>query len=79
MKFSKFKIKRAHLKNGVKKKKKVFLESFMVDGIITGKRTIPIFRVPFSIYLIAMCYFDFMLNPFLTLLTVLYPKEMNKL
>ena len=54
-------------------------ESFMVIGIITGRGTVPIFRVPTKVKINAEYYVELVLKPLFTKhLPLLYPGEMDK-
>ena len=56
-----------------------FAKSFMVVGIITGRGTVPLFRVPSSVKINAQYYIDYVLKPLFTMhLPRLYPNEMDK-
>ena len=60
-------------------KNESFDESFMVVGIITGRGTVPLFRVPSNVKINAQYYIDFVLKPLFNVhLPRLYPNEMNK-
>jgi len=51
----------------------------MIIGIITGRGTVPLFRVPTEVKINAKYYIDFVLKPLFTEhLPRLYPGEMNK-
>ena len=75
-----------YIKNGetipeswVFEKTESFDESFMVVGVITGKGTLPLFRVPSSVKINARYYIEHVLKPlFNDHLPRLYPKEMDK-
>jgi len=56
-----------------------FKNGFMVIGIITGRGTFPLFRVPVKVKINAKYYIDFVLEPLFTAyLPLLYKKEMKK-
>jgi transposase len=60
-------------------KSESFQKSFMVVGVITGKRTLPLMRVPSNTKINAQYYVDYVLKPLFTeYLPRLYRKEMNK-
>ena len=56
-----------------------FAKSFKVVGIITGRGTVPLFRVTSNVKINAQYYVDYVLNPLFTVhLPRLYPNEMDK-
>lgn len=60
-------------------KRESFDESFMVVGVISGRGTIPLFKVPSNVKINAQYYIDYVLKPlFNEHLPRLYPKDMNK-
>ena len=75
-----------YVKNGesvpeewVFEKNESFDESFMVVGAITGRGTVPLFKVPSNVKINAQYYVDYVLKPLFTVhLPRLYPNEMQK-
>jgi len=75
-----------YIKNGesipeswIFEKAESFDESFMVVGIITGKGTLPLIRVPSKVKINAQYYIDFVLQPLFEIhLPRLYGKNMKK-
>ena len=62
------------LKNG-----ESFPKSFMVIEVITGRGTVPLFRVPANVKINAEYYVEYVLKPLFTdHLPLLYPKDMHK-
>lgn len=60
-------------------KNESFRKGFMIIGIITGRGTVPLFRVPTEVKINAEYYVDFVLRPLFTEhLPRLYPGEMDK-
>ena len=58
---------------------KSFSKGFMVIGIITGRGTVPLFRVPTEVKINAEYYVEYVLEPLFTEhLPRLYPKDMDK-
>ena len=56
-----------------------FKDGFMVIGVITGRGTVPLFRVPSQVKINAEYYVEYVLKPLFTKhLPVLYPGEMDK-
>ena len=56
-----------------------FSKGFMIIGIITGRGTIPLFRVPTEVKINAQYYVDYVLKPLFTeYLPRLYPTDMDK-
>jgi [histone H3]-lysine36 N-dimethyltransferase SETMAR len=56
-----------------------FKKGFMVIGVITGKGTLPLIRVPSAVKVNAQYYVDYVLRPLFTQhLPALYGKEINK-
>jgi uncharacterized protein YerC len=63
----------------VMEKDESFKKGFMIVGIITGRGTVPLFRVPSQVKVNAQYYVDYVLKPLFTKhLPRLYPNEMNK-
>ena len=57
-----------------------FKKGFMVIGVITGRGTIPLFRVPSEVKINADYYVEYVLRPiFSKYLPQLYPGEMDKI
>ena len=75
-----------YIKNGetvpeswIFEKAESFDEGFMVVGIITGRGTLPLIRVPSKVKINAQFYIDYVLQPLFEIhLPRLYPNEMNK-
>jgi len=63
----------------VLEKDESFKQGFMVIGIITGRGTLPLFRVPSEVKINADYYVEYVLKPLFTIyLPSLYPGEMDK-
>ena len=63
----------------VMEKDESFKKGFMIVGVITGRGTVPLFRVPSEVKINAQYYVDYVLKPLFTIhLPRLYPNEMNK-
>jgi len=63
----------------VMEKDESFKKGFMVVSVITGRGTVPLFRVPSQVKINAQYYVDYVLKPLFTIhLPRLYPNEMNK-
>ena len=57
-----------------------FDESFMVVGVIFGRGTLPLFRVPSKVKINAQYYIDFVLQPLFEIhLPRFYPNEMKSI
>ena len=75
-----------YIKNGedvpeswIFEKNESFEQSFMVVGVITGKGTVPLFKVPSNVKINAHYYVEYVLKPILTIhLPRLYGKDMDK-
>ena len=60
-------------------KDRSYSKGFMVIGIITGRGTVPLFRVPTEVDINAEYYIDYVLTPLFTEhLSRLYPRDMDK-
>jgi hypothetical protein len=60
-------------------KNESFKKGFMVVGIITGRGTVPLIRVPSEVKINALYYVEKVLKPLFTIhLPCLYPNEMDK-
>ena len=78
-KFATLHEEKAYLNIGYSKKVKVLPKGFMVVGIITGRGTVPLFRVPSNVKINAQYYVYYVLKPlFIVHLPRLYPNEMDK-
>ena len=74
-----YKTRKSIPESWVFEKDKRFVKGFMVIGIITGRGTVPLFRVPTNVKICAEYYVTYVLKPLFTkYLPLLYPNEMDK-